>query len=139
MENEMKRPKVGVGVWIIKEGKVLLGRRKNAHGEGSWCPPGGHLEWHESIEDCARRETAEECGIEIANIRSATFTNDIFLSEDKHYITICAVADFIAGEPQVLEPDRMEEWGWFGWDEMPRPLFLPAENLLKQGFRPEGC
>jgi len=31
MEN---RPKVGVGVLIIKDGRVLMGKRKNAHGEG---------------------------------------------------------------------------------------------------------
>lgn len=37
MENN--RPKVGVGVAIIKDGKVLLGKRKNAHGEGTWSFP----------------------------------------------------------------------------------------------------
>ena len=30
-----KRPKVGLGIVIIKDNKVLLGKRKNAHGEGS--------------------------------------------------------------------------------------------------------
>ncbi len=46
MEN--KRPKVGLGVLIFKDGKVLLGKRKGAHGEGTWCPPGGHLEFGET-------------------------------------------------------------------------------------------
>jgi len=139
MENEMKRPKVGVGVWIVKDGKVLLGKRKNAHGDGSWSAPGGHLEWFETPEECARRETTEETGIEIANLRNATFTNDIFEDEDKHYITLAVTADWFSGEPQVLEPDRCERWEWFGWDELPEPLFLPLQNLLKQGFRPPGC
>jgi len=138
MENETKRPKVGVGVWIIKDGKVLLGKRKNAHGAGSWCPPGGHLEWNESIEACALRETAEEAGVEITNVRAQTFTNDVSLEEDTHYITICTVADYVSGQAEILEPDKCERWDWFGWDELPQPLFLPAENMLKQGFRPEG-
>ena len=30
-----KKPKVGVGVIVIKDNKVLLGKRKNSHGEGS--------------------------------------------------------------------------------------------------------
>ncbi len=36
MEKE-NRPKVGVGVLIMKEGKVLMGKRRNAHGEGDLC------------------------------------------------------------------------------------------------------
>ena len=38
-----ERPKVGVGLLIIKDGKVLLAKRKNAHGEGTWGSVGGHL------------------------------------------------------------------------------------------------
>ena len=57
---ESKCPKVGVGVAVVKDGKVLLGKRKNAHGEGTWSFPGGHLEYKESWEDCAIRETLEE-------------------------------------------------------------------------------
>jgi 8-oxo-dGTP diphosphatase len=63
------RPKVGVGVMVLKNGKVLIGKRKGAHGAGEWAWPGGHLEYMESFEDCARREVMEETGIEIHNIR----------------------------------------------------------------------
>ena len=74
----MERPKVGVGVIIVKEGKILLGERKNAHGEGTWCPPSGHLELGESYEECAKRETFEETGLQIKNLQFITATNDIF-------------------------------------------------------------
>lgn len=50
-----KQPKVGIGLIILKKRKVLMGRRKNAHGDGLYCGPGGHLEHMETIEDCARR------------------------------------------------------------------------------------
>ncbi|PIN92058.1 hypothetical protein CO154_01270 [Candidatus Pacearchaeota archaeon CG_4_9_14_3_um_filter_31_7] len=55
----MEIPKVGVGVIVIKDNKVLLGKRKNAHGEGSLCFPGGHLEFNEKVEDAAEREVFE--------------------------------------------------------------------------------
>jgi len=61
----MDRSKV-IGVIVRKENKVLMGHRINAHGHETWCFPGGHLEFNESIEDCA-----EETGIKIKNIRPA--------------------------------------------------------------------
>jgi len=44
---------------------VLMGMRKNKHGDGTWCFPGGHLEMHETPERCAIRETFEETGIQL--------------------------------------------------------------------------
>ena len=43
------RSKVGIGVIVLKDGKVLLGKRKNAHGEGSWSFGGGHLEFSVTV------------------------------------------------------------------------------------------
>lgn len=130
------RPKIGVGVIVIKDDKVLLGKRKNAHGEGTWCFPGGHLEFNEKIEDCAARETKEETGIEIKNIRMASFTNDIFEKEQKHYVTLFVIAELSSGTPKIMEPEKCESWQWFNWDDMPRPLFVPIQNLLKQDYNP---
>jgi 8-oxo-dGTP diphosphatase len=138
----MDRPKVGMGVAILKDGKVLLHkRRSDSHGHDTWAFPGGHLESGESLEDCARRETLEEAGIRIKNIRFGTVTNDIFdegtlTGTSKHYITLIMLADWDSGEPRVMEPDKAERWEWFAWDELPEPLFLPLENLVKQGFNP---
>jgi 8-oxo-dGTP diphosphatase len=81
----VKRPLVGIAVIVIKGNQVLLGKRKNSHGSGTWAFPGGHLEFNESIEDCARREVAEETGIQIKNLRYGPYTNDIFSDEEKHY------------------------------------------------------
>jgi len=131
-----ERPKVGVGVIIIKDNKVLLGKRKNAHGAGSWNFPGGHLEYGESWENCATRETIEETNIIINNIRFAAATNDIFPMEEKHYITIYMLAEYKSGEVKIMEPDKCEEWDWFEWDKLPQPLFIPAQNLLKTNFNP---
>lgn len=93
---EEKNPRVGLGVAIIRNGKILFGKRKNSHGEGSWCFPGGHLEFGESWEECARRETLEETGLKIRNIRFATATNDLFKKEDKHYRGLLLNPIFIA-------------------------------------------
>lgn len=135
-DNSDNRPKVGVGVCVVKDGKVLLGQRLNAHGDGTWSFPGGHLEFGESFEDCAKREVVEETSIGISEPTLITCTNDIFKKENKHYITIYMKADWISGKPQAVEPDKMVEWEWFEWDNLPSPLFLPIQNLIKTGFIP---
>ena len=83
------------------------------------------------------REVAEETGLRVISSRPLTFTNDIFAKENKHYITIFILATVADGEAQILEPDKSNEWRWCDWDNLPRPLFLPLENLLSQGFNLE--
>lgn len=129
-------PTVGVGVIVIRNGQVLLGKRKGAHGHGSWSFPGGHLECNEDLQDCARREVREETGISIKNLRKRPFTNDIFVEEKRHYGTLYMIAEFDSGEPRVMEPDKCEDWRWFDWDALPDPLFLPIQNLRADGYRP---
>jgi 8-oxo-dGTP diphosphatase len=135
---EKRRPQVGVGVCVVKDGRVLFGKRRNAHGSGSWCFPGGHLEFGESIEACARREVLEETGLEIDNIRYGPFTNDIFETEGSHYVTLFVIADYAGGTVEVKEPHKCERWDWYGWQALPEPLFLPNQNLLRQGFTLDG-
>ena len=119
---------------MVKDNRVLLGKRKNAHGAGTWQFPGGHLEFNESIEDCAKRETLEETGIHIKPIRFGPYTNDIFEEEQMHYVTLFVIAEHDSGIVEVREPERCERWGWFEWPHLPQPLFLPIQNLLKQNF-----
>jgi len=131
----VKRPLIGVAVIVIKEDRVLLGKRKNAHGSGTWAFPGGHLELSESIKDCARREVSEETGIQIKNLRYGPYTNDIFADEGKHYVTLFVIADYDAGTPLVREPHKCENWSWVPWPPNVHPCFLPIENLLKLNFK----
>jgi len=133
---EEKRPKVGVGVFVIKGDKVLFQKRKGKHGSGTWCLPGGHLEFGETIESCAARETMEEMGVGIKNIKIGPFTNDIHVTEDKHYITIFVISEYDFGNPAVMEPEFCEAAEWMGWDDLPSPLFLPLKNLLETGYNP---
>ncbi|MEK6969992.1 MAG: NUDIX hydrolase [Nanoarchaeota archaeon] len=130
------QPKVGVGVCIIKDNKVLLGRRKGAHGSGCWSFPGGHLEFNESVEDCAKREVLEETGIQIQNLKRGPYTNDIFEKEGKHYVTMYIISEYASGELKVMEPDKCEKWEWFELNKLPFPLFVPIQHLVEQKYTP---
>ena len=119
---EAQRPKVGIGVMIIKDGKILLGKRKGAHGAGEYAFAGGHLEYMESFAQCAQREVKEECGIEIENIRFQLVANAKGYAP-KHYVHIGLIADWKSGEPQVLEPEKCEGWDWYDPEALPSPMF----------------
>ncbi len=43
----MEKPGVGVVAIVVRDGKVLLGKRKNTAGAGQWGMPGGNLEFNE--------------------------------------------------------------------------------------------
>jgi 8-oxo-dGTP diphosphatase len=46
----MVTPLVGIGVTVVRDGTVLLGRRLGSHGAGEYSTPGGHLDYLESFE-----------------------------------------------------------------------------------------
>ncbi|MFB9182930.1 NUDIX hydrolase [Dactylosporangium sucinum] len=130
----MQNVRVGIGVFVIRDGRFLMGRRRGAHGAGSWSVPGGHLEFGESFEQVAAREVAEETGLAVVGLRFGGVTNDVFADEDRHYVTVWMLGDCPAGEPEVREPDKFVDQGWFGFDGLPQPLFLPWVQLLRSPF-----
>jgi 8-oxo-dGTP diphosphatase len=133
---EQTRPRVGVGVCIRKDGKVLMGKRKGGLAPDTWCFPGGYLEMNEHPETCAIRETHEETGTEIKNVRFVTFTNNIHRETGTHGITLFYIADWDRGDVQLTEPDKFYGWEWFEWDKLPGQLFFPTRNFLDTGINP---
>jgi len=131
---EDKIPRVGIGVFVFKDKMFLMGCRKGSHGEGSWSVPGGHLEFGESIEAGAAREVLEETGVTIKDVKIAGFTNDIFTSEGKHYITVWVTSNWNTGEPTITEPDKFLGLAWRDFETLPDDLFLPWKELLKSNF-----
>ncbi|WDE06477.1 NUDIX domain-containing protein [Thalassomonas viridans] len=127
-----KEVRVGVGVIILRDNRILLGERIGSHGANTWATPGGHLELGESVEACARREVLEETGLELGELKKLGFTNDIFNQEGKHYVTLFVVATEAEGEAEIREPNKCKQWRWCDFDDLPEPLFLPLVNLLKE-------
>lgn len=125
-----QKPQVGTAILITSDDKVLLMKRKGPHGAGTWSPPGGHLDFGESLEACAAREAKEEVGVEVVDIRFRAVTNDIFAEEGRHYITIWLEGKPV-GQPYIAAEKEVEEIGWFRWDALPQPLFLPLENFVR--------
>ena len=118
-----------------KDGKVQLIRRTGAHGEGTWAPPGGHVDFGESVIDTAKREMKEEAGIDIGNIEILGFTEDVFEKEQKHYITIWMKGEWIVGELKTSDRE-FSEIGWYDMKNLPQPLFVSFKHFVEGKLLP---
>jgi 8-oxo-dGTP diphosphatase len=132
-----QHPTVGIGVIIRNRGRVLVGKRRGGLGAGSWGVPGGQLELFESWDDCARREVREETGLELGALRYVAATNDVFVAEHQHYVTVYLESETNA-EPGNPSPRETVRWEWHSWDALPTPVFASLENLRRTGYRPGG-
>lgn len=133
-------PHVGVGVVVVRDGRVLFGRRISEHATGTWSMPGGKQEAGESIEDAGARELLEETGLVATGvIKAPVFTDSVFAAEGNHFVALYVIATVPEGEPRVMEPDKFAEWRWVSWDEIPEPHFPAMAQLFAQGYRPPGA
>ena len=129
--------RAGTGIMLLKDNKVLFGRRNSnpekasseLHGEGTWTFPGGKIHFGERIEDAAKREVKEETGIIAKKLKVISVTNEI--RNDAHFITIGFLCDDFEGEPRAMEPEEMSEWKWFPINKLPNPVFPPCIKMIK--------
>ncbi len=77
--------------------------------------------------------------MDIRDVRTGPYTNDVFTLEAQHYVTLFAVSNSATGEPALLEPTKCTQWRWCRWTELPVPLFAPLITLRSTGFVPDGA
>jgi 8-oxo-dGTP diphosphatase len=131
------KPGVGVGVMILRNNQVLLGKRNDdaekasseLHGEGTWTMPGGKLDFGETLKEAALREAKEETGIVLNKLELISVTDEII--PDKHFVTAGFLSEDFSGEPKVVEPEEITEWRWFGLDELPEKVYPPSAKIIK--------
>jgi 8-oxo-dGTP diphosphatase len=114
---------LGAFIIVIKDNKVLLGKRKNSFRSGSYGCPGGTLELTESIEDCAKRELEEECGIKAISLKYMGVVRE--LQDGYNFIHFGFACTEWTGEIKVTEPDKCEGWNFYDKGELPNNI-LPA-------------
>jgi ADP-ribose pyrophosphatase len=128
---------VAVGAVVFHRKKVLMVRRGQDPGEGSWAIPGGSVELGETLQQAAEREIWEETGIRI-KAREPVLTFDVIEKDERnriryHYVIVDVAADYIDGEP--LAGDDAAEARWISRDEARRlPLNESSRRLLRTTF-----
>ncbi len=122
---------------VRQNGKVLLGMKKRGFGQGRWNGFGGKIHEGETIEQAARREITEECGIIPYNLIKRGVLTFIGEDEDDLEVHLFEVTEFEGApqETQEMKPQWFDEnnppfdqmWAddkyWF-------PLFLQGKNFI---------
>jgi 8-oxo-dGTP diphosphatase len=116
-------PGLGCGLAILREdGRLLLYRRVRAPEAGHWNIVGGKIDHMEKAVDSARREAEEESGLTICAIDFLCMSEQIIAEEQQHWISLIYTTREFAGEPRIMEPEKLPEFGWFALDALPQPL-----------------
>lgn len=125
-------PKVGAGVLVERDGKVVLVRRGVVPAIGSWCLPSGFVEYDEGPEEAAVREFLEETGLEVrvtGLLDVKPYKNDA----RGPGVIILYRGQVVGGE---LRPgDDASEVGFFGPDELPDDIAFGTHRRVLAQWR----
>ncbi|OGC79393.1 MAG: hypothetical protein A2145_02665 [candidate division Zixibacteria bacterium RBG_16_40_9] len=127
-----QNPVPGAAVLIEKEGKILLVQRKFNPFALDWSLPSGFIEYNETAQECATRETKEETGLKI----KINQLFNIYLAQDDprtHVILMVYLANIIQGK--LKAGDDAKEVQFFSPSEIPSNMAFTAHKMaLKEYF-----
>lgn len=131
-------PKVVAGTIPEQEGRVLLTRRSINPGRGLWTFPGGFVDFGESVEDAAVRETFEETGLKV----DLTGLHNVY-SYPGAPVIIVYRAKVVGGTLTTCEENDCLEWvapEAIDWDTLAFPSTREAlrEWVAARGLTPGG-
>ncbi|ADY02459.1 short-chain dehydrogenase/reductase SDR [Vulcanisaeta moutnovskia 768-28] len=106
-------------VYVVKEGKVLLIRKKRGLGAGYYNGIGGKVEDGENVVSAAIRECREEVGITPRNLEWMGLLEFWNYEDDRvesvHFVHVFLARDFDGTPRESSEAEPI----WFGIDEIP--------------------
>jgi 8-oxo-dGTP diphosphatase len=142
-------PKVGVTTVILRHSEkeqglyeVLMIQRGKDPDMGKWSLPGGHLEWGETVKECAMRETEEEVCIPREHlIYSEPMSSvDTIYSKDKttvnfHFVNVSCCALARPGRQQQIDPKASTDAMDVHWFTVTKE-WTDSEHLKKNDIIP---
>ena len=114
------QPIVGIGVVIVREGKIVLAKRGNEPSMGKWTIPGGLVELGENIEHAVIREAKEETCLDVENPCLIDVVDNVDLDEKgkiKYHYVIVDYFVHVKGGTLKAASDAVE-LRWVPFDEV---------------------
>lgn len=110
-------PKLVVATIVESNGRIVMHRRTVNPGAGRWTFPSGFVDRGEEVEAAARREVAEEVGLDVTNLKLVDTWSEAGSS---------AVLLVFHGSAEGQEPvigDESSDARWFGPENLPELAF----------------
>lgn len=118
-----------VDIIIEYEGSIILIKRK--HPPEGWALPGGFVEYGESLETAAVRETKEETGLDIELLRQFHTYSDPKRDPRHHTITTAFIAK---AKGKAIAGDDAKAIGIFNRDTLPEQIAFDHRDILNDYF-----
>ncbi len=114
-------------VLIQQDGKVLLGMKKRGFGAGRWNGFGGKVAEGETIEQSARRELLEECGVEVSELDKRGILEFSWQGKEDTILEVHIFRGTVfSGEPTETEEMKPQ---WYAVDAIPFAEMWPADSF----------
>lgn len=124
--------KVAIYLVLIKDNKILLGRRTNTGWmDGYYSLPAGHLERQETLIEAVIREAKEEIGVDM---KSDALSCVHVMHRKSAYIDFYFTAKEWGGKPRNVEPEVCDDLGWFSLDALPEQT-VPSVTCALQNYK----
>lgn len=107
---QYRNPAPTVSVVVVDGDQVLLGRRREEPGKGTWSLPSGYVEFDDDFLTAAIREVLEETGLRV-RLRSILNVVSSFVSPRFHFLGVYLLGDVIGGT--LAAGDDLSEVAWF--------------------------
>lgn len=99
-------PSVCVGAVAIDDNRLLLVRRRNEPGLGSWSVPGGRVEPGETVQEAVVRELLEETGVE--GVCTGLIGVVERIGDDHHFVILDYAVEVLAPATPEAASDAVE-------------------------------
>ncbi|MBA3471006.1 MAG: NUDIX hydrolase, partial [Herpetosiphonaceae bacterium] len=130
-----ERPSVTVDVVIftLHDGRlhVLMVQRKHWPYADHWAIPGGFVNMDESLETAARRELAEETGVQDVYLEQLYTFGDPGRDPRTRIISVAYFALIRPEEQEIQVSEESNDVRWFPVDELPTPLAFDHDRILR--------
>ncbi|SDJ79399.1 NUDIX hydrolase [Billgrantia gudaonensis] len=137
------RPIASVSAAVVRDGRILLVRRRNPPNAGRLALPGGKVEPGETLRSAAARELREETGVE-AEPREVLTAIDV-LSHDaegellSHYVIVVVRLLWRGGDEAAASDASELEWlDLAGLDAAGEDVCVTAARVAREILRGDG-
>lgn len=130
-----RHPIPGVGVAVVRRGELLLVRRGRGALAGKWAVPGGKVDYGERLEEAARREVAEETGLQV-RIGPVIWVGESLgpgTPPEWHYVLVDFLGEVVGGE--TTPGDDATDLAWVALDRVEEYDLTPTMFGLLDALR----